>query len=250
MSYEEQYRLSLFINPIREHLLNKGFFEHHLYSTIPYKIEKTDCFKVKKGLYLRYNPEPDIWQVGFQHDNFFWIGSMFRDEKRVSQLHRNEFTVVDIYQAQGSMASVVGRFIEILEVLEQKLELTSISKLNVEYITYSEFADGHHDKSEGNHWLVVTDYPTEESFYDAKGIDEKHTQKFEIFFIENGKPTEIAACGKLGPNLNKRNFIKDGGGFLEASLDQKNFTGFGFGLERLIQIYDRLRSDDWTVKGF
>src|SRR5271168_2407246 len=95
----QQHNLSKFINAIRSLLLKQNFFEHHLYSTLNYKIENTDTFEIKKDLYLRYNPEPDIWQVGKMHDKFFWIGSMFRNENKLDNLHQYEFTVVDVYQS-------------------------------------------------------------------------------------------------------------------------------------------------------
>jgi len=56
----------------------------------------------------------------------------------------------------------------------------------------------------GGYWLIVTDYPINESFYDAKGRDGGLTSKFEIFFVDEGNCIEIAACGNLGENLNKR----------------------------------------------
>jgi hypothetical protein len=237
-NYEQQYKLSKFINLVRGHLLGQGFFEHHLYSTLNYKIENTDTFKIKENLYLRYNPEPDIWQVGMKHDNFFWIGSMFRDEKELSNLHRNEFTVVDIYQSKGQMKDVVDKFLELLHVLEKNLDLSSLSHLDVRYITHDEFNKINKKELTGKYWLVVTDYLTEESFYDEGGADGSHTQKFEIFFVSDGDCTEIAACGKLGNNLNNKNFITTDTGFLNENLLNKRFIGFGFGLERLIKIYE------------
>ena len=88
--YKQQYSLSIFINTIRDFLKRQDYFEHHLYSTLSYKIENTDTFEIKKNLYLRYNPEPDIWQVGMRQDKFFWIGSMFRNETKLDDLHRYE----------------------------------------------------------------------------------------------------------------------------------------------------------------
>ena len=84
MNYKQQYTISLFLNTIRSFLVKKGYFEHHLYSSLDYKIENTDTFKLKDNLYMRYNPEPDIWQVGEKHDDFFWIGSMFRKRKNLT----------------------------------------------------------------------------------------------------------------------------------------------------------------------
>lgn len=237
--YKQQYNLSLFINAIREHLLKQDFFEHHLYSTLNYKIENTDTFELKENLYLRYNPEPDIWQVGSRYDKFFWIGSMFRDEKEISNLHRNEFTVIDIYQSRGTMDDVVKKYTELLKVLEEKLKLPNLSGLEVRYMTHEEFGKTDKKKLDGKYWLVVTDYPVHESFYDAKGIDVDHTQKFEIFFIDEGESIEIVACGKLGVNLNEINHISRGENFINQELIEKGFIGFGFGLERLVSLYKK-----------
>jgi len=134
--YKKHYNLSLFVNTIRNFLKKQGYFEHHLYSMLNYKIENTDTFQVREGLYLRYNPEPDIWQVGIDMDKFFWIGSMFRNENRLDDLHQYEFTVVDIYQAQGTLEMVIKMYLEILEALETELKLISLSKLEVRYMTH------------------------------------------------------------------------------------------------------------------
>lgn len=240
MDYKEQYTISLFLTAIRAELIKRGFFEHHLYSTLDYKIENMDTFKLKDGLYMRYNPEPDIWQVGERHDHFFWIGSMFRNEKKLDKIHRYEFTVVDIYLKQGKTAQVVKTFLSILGVLEKKLHLRSLSKLAVKQMTHEEFARLGNTKLKGNFWLIVTDYPINESFYDTQGKDDKHTSKFEIFFVKNGNATEIAACGQLGENLNKENYIKGKKKLITPKLAQKKFIGFGFGVERLAQIYQLL----------
>ncbi len=235
--YGQQYKLSQFINVVRNYLLEQDFFEHHLYSTLNYKIENTDTFKLKNDLYLRYNPEPDIWQIRLKHDKFFWIGSMFRDERNLSVFHRNEFTVVDIYQSKQTINDVVNKFFELLKILEEKLQLLPLSKLEVKYTTYKEFAA--EKDFDGRYWMVVTDYPVEESFYDERGVDNSYAQKFEIFFVDNSKCVEIVACGKLGENLNKINFIAGKENFMNKNLLEKEFTGFGFGLERLMIIYNK-----------
>lgn len=113
-------QLSLAINSIRRFLINENFFEVHLYSTINYKIENTIFFKLKNNLFLRFNPEPDIWKVGLNHNKFFWIGSMFRNEPKLSPLHAYEFSVTDIYEI-GDKETVKKKFIAILK----QLNLTS-----------------------------------------------------------------------------------------------------------------------------
>jgi len=238
--YGEQHTLSLIINTLRATLLKQGFFEHHLYSTQKYKIENTDTFKVKNGLFLRYNPEPDIWQVGEKYDRFFWIGSMFRNEKRLSKFHRNEFTVIDIYFPHGTMKMVVAKFLSLLKALETGLHLQPLSKLPVRYLSHEEFAK---QKAllRSSFWMVVTDYPVSESFYDTKGKNRLHTNKFEIFYVHNGVSLEIAACGKLGENINKINYIKGAKKLLNKKVAKKEFIGFGFGLERIAYTYKLFR---------
>ena len=238
MDYGEQHTISLFLNTVRAELMRRGFFEHHLYSTLGYKIENTDTFKLKDGLYMRYNPEPDIWQVGERYDHFFWIGSMFRNEKKLDKTHQYEFTVVDIYLKQGTREHVIKTFLSVLRVLEKKLRLPVLSKVKVKEMTHEEFARA--GASKGTYWLVLTDYPIMESFYDTQGKDNGHTSKFEIFFVNKGKPIEIAACGQLGENLNKENYIKGKKKLLTKKLSQKKFIGFGFGVERLARVYGQI----------
>jgi lysyl-tRNA synthetase class II len=237
MSYKDQRTLSMIINVLRSHLIKQGFFEHHLYSTLNYKIENTDTFKVGKGLYLRYNPEPDIWQVGEQYDKFFWVGSMFRNEKKVSTLHRYEFTVLDVYLKRGNMKMVVEEFLELLGVLEKSLHVEPLSKLPVKYVSYSELRKW---KMEGSFWMVLTGYPIKESFYDTEGVNKHASNKFEIFYVRKGRLLEIAACGELGENLNPINYIKVAKKFLNKKVADKKFIGFGFGLERIAHIYGLL----------
>ncbi len=56
----ETEELSQYINVFRQFLIKEGFFEHTLYSTIPYKVENTESFRLRNKLYLRYGTEPDI----------------------------------------------------------------------------------------------------------------------------------------------------------------------------------------------
>lgn len=240
MEEQEKYKLSLFINSIRDNLLKAGYFEHHLYSTTDYKIENADYFALKDNLYLRFNPEPDIWQVGINHDKFFWIGSMFRNEKELSELHQYEFTVADIYRAHATIEEIVVKYFEILKNLESELKLRPLSNLKVKYITYNEFNDQESSPSKEPCWYIVTDYPIEESFYDTQGKDKEYTSKFEIFFVNKDRRIEIAACGTLGSNLNPINFIKDRGNTISSKLIDKNFVGFGIGLERLMYLYKQV----------
>ncbi len=228
--------LSNYINVIRKMLLIDGFFEHHLYSTTNYKIEGTECFKVEDETYLRFNPEPEIWLIGDKYDKFFWIGNLFRKEKKLTPIHKKEFIVVDIYLKEKDRKDMVSLFFKILEYIEKSLNLQNISKLPIENISYSQFKNENLNKHE-QYWLVVADYPIEESFYDKENKLKNGTTKFEIYFINEGNAVELAVGGNLGENLNKKRFIRNGDKFVNKKIFSRNFIGFGFGVERLIYVY-------------
>jgi lysyl-tRNA synthetase class II len=229
----DNYKLSLAINTIRKFLLNNAFFETHLYSTLNYKIENTSTFQLKDKLFLRYNPEPDIWQIGEKHNKFFWIGSMFRDEPKLSPLHSYEFTVVDIYEI-GDKESVKKRFIEILNYLEKELSLKPLSKKIVEV----DYKDKFNNIKEKECWILVNEYPAEESFYDTK-LKNERTKKFEFFYKNGDSIIETVACGELGENANSRHYVKDEKNIVKSSLFNKKFIGFGIGIERLLFLYSK-----------
>lgn len=186
---------------------------------------------------MRYNPEPDIWQIGNQFDKFFWIGSMYRDEERLTRFHRYEFTVMDVYMSNGKVRDVVGYFIEYLKVLEKGLKLKNkLSRLPVKFCKYKEFKMLTRTEKE-RAWYVVTGYPKDESFYDELEAGGDATRKFEIFHYSTGRVLEIAACGILGENHNPKMFVRDGKKFLQGEVLRKKFVGFGMGIERLMYLY-------------
>jgi len=224
-------QLSLAITSIRRFLLKENFFEVHLYSTSNYKIENTNFFKIKDNLFLRFNPEPDIWKVGLNHDKFFWIGSMFRNEPKLSPLHSYEFTVADIYEL-GDKTIVKKKFIAILKQLEKDLKLSPLSKEFVE-INYNDSFD---KISKKECWILVNNYPKEESFYDTSNGNET-TKKFELFYKNHEKIIEIVACGELGENVNPKIFIKNKDSIVQKEPLKKGFVGFGIGIERLLLLY-------------
>jgi hypothetical protein len=226
----DNYQLSLAINSVRSFLLKRSFFEVHLYSTLNYKIENTASFDIKKELFLRFNPEPDIWTVGEKHGKFFWIGSMFRNEDKLSSIHSYEFTVVDIYEV-GTKENVKKRFTELLSQLEKDLSLKPLSRKFVE-IDHGTPLDTVKDKE---CWILLNHYPREESFYDT-AVGREKTKKFELFYKRGKVIIEIVACGELGENANPRQFIKDTR-VVKKTVFKKGFVGFGIGLERLLLLY-------------
>lgn len=231
--------LSKYINSLRRMLLKEGFFEHHLYLTTNYKIESTETFKIEDKLFLRYNPEPEIWAVGEVYDKFFWINSLFRNEKKLTSIHKKEFTVIDMYLKEKDREQMISFFVKVLENIEEELNLPKLSTLPLEYIKYRDFKKEKLNKH-NKYWLIVTDYPIEESFYDELNNLQNETKKFEIYFVNNGDVIELAVGGNLGENLNKKKFIKEDK-FVNKKVISRKFIGFGFGIERLIYIYENIR---------
>lgn len=232
-------RISEYINVCRDYFSKNNFFEQTLYSSVPYAVTNTDSFQLKNNLFLRYFPEPEIWVAQETSDKFFWIGSLFRNEKEITKIHNYEFKIVDFYIKDASTKEIVNLFFELLRSIEKTLGLAGLSKLEIIFITYENFNAGKFDHS-GKHWLIVTDYPKEESFYDAISENQKTTSKFEIMFVNSGEITEIATAGIIGKNLNPTRTIintDDSFGFSE-NVYAKNFIGLGFGVERLIYLYE------------
>lgn len=232
-------RISEYINVCRDYFSKNNFFEQTLYSTVPYAVTNTDSFQLKNNLFLRHFPEPEIWIAQEKSDKFFWIGSLFRNEKEITKIHNYEFKIVDFYVKDASTKEIVNLFFELLCSIEKSLSLTGLSKLEITFITFEDFSAGKFVRT-GKHWLVVTNYPKEESFYDAISEDQKTTSKFEIMFVNSGEVTEIAAAGVIGKNLNEVRTIIDANNSLGFSENvyAKNFIGLGFGVERLIYLYE------------
>jgi len=230
-------KLSAYINAFRDYFLHNDFFEQTLYSTVPYIVTNTDSFQLKNDLFLRHFPEPEIWGAQEQSEKFFWIGSLFRNEKEITKIHTYEFKLIDFYIKGSSMEKIVDVFFESLRSIENSLGLNGLSKLETIFIKYDDFNAGkfNHDRK---CWLVVTNYPKEESFYDAASEDKKTTSKFEIMFINAGEITEIVAAGVVGENLNKTKVITDTKTIFQENIFTKNFIGLGFGVERLIYLYE------------
>ena len=220
-------KLSAYINAFRDYFLRNDFFEQTLYSTVPYVVTNTDSFKLKNNLFLRYFPEPGIWATQEQPKNFFWIGSLFRDEKEITKIHSYEFKIVDFYIKDSSMEKIVNVFFESLRFIENSLGLNGLSKLETIFITHDNFNADKFDRT-GKHWLIVTNYPKEESFYDAISEDKKTTSKFEIMFVKDGEVTEVAAAGVIGENLNRTKVIIDIKTIFQENIFTKNFIGLGF----------------------
>jgi len=229
--------LSKYLNAFRAYFAENGYFEQTLYSAVKYAVTNTDVFKLKQDLFLRCFPEPEIWVAAKQSDKFFWIGSLFRDEKELTNIHTYEFKIVDFYIKGGTMKGILDVFLQSLAALEKMLSLPELSKREVKYVTYKNFEHGNFERSRSC-WLVVTDYPPQESFYDAPSKASSMTSKFEVMSIDSGKVTEIAAAGVIGENLNSIRQIKTTEDFeFSKEIYDENFIGLGFGVERLMYLY-------------
>lgn len=240
--------ISKFINIFRQSLLKEGYFEHSIYNSVPYKLENSISFQLPHNLFLRYGTEPEVWTIGNMYDKFFFVGSLFRNEPKLSRIHRYEFKIVDFYLQNGSMEDIVKIFLRLLSEAETALHLPGLSKVKVVYLSREEF-DSRFDTSEESTsdetwrqesrgestWLVVTHYPIEESFYDTPHGDA--TNKFEIMFQNPNETIEIASAGTVGSNLNKKNYIQNEDQLYDPKVFDKQFTGLGFGIERLIYLY-------------
>jgi len=107
--------LSKYINIFRQFLLKKDFFEHTMYSFVSFKIKNADCFKINGTLFLRYGTEPEVWRIGENFNKFFWIGSLYRKEKKLSKIYKYEFKLVDFYIRGGSMQDIINIFLGLLK---------------------------------------------------------------------------------------------------------------------------------------
>lgn len=230
-------RLSQYINSIRGFLIKEGFFEHHLYSLVPYRITNTDTYKIDDSLYLRYNPEPDIWQAGTSYDQFFWIGSMFRNEPKLDRLHKKEFTVADIYKTHGSVEWVQNCFIALLKECELRLEprntLSSLPFVTTRFHKFNKKTL----KINQPCWLLIQDYPDSESFYD-QAKKAKITRKFEIFYLDSNLLVEVAACGMVGKNTSPTQHITPIQNVITKDILKQKLMGFGLGIERVMLLFE------------
>jgi aspartyl/asparaginyl-tRNA synthetase len=229
----DNYKLSQYINTMRNYFIKRNFFEIHLYSTVQYVIKNTDYFTLKKWLFLRVNPEPEIWEYGEKYENFFWIWSLFRNEKKLSSKHLYEFTVIDIYQ-KGWKELVKKTFFDLLVFLEETLWLSKISKTIIE-VDYNVVLENLELK-EG--WILVNNYPVNESFYDIDNGDWT-TKKFELFYKKWKSILEITACWELWQNTNKNNYIEKADFTLKTWPLNCWLVWFGIWIERLISLYEK-----------
>ena len=226
---DAQHLLSIGIQEIRKFLYSEDFFEKHLYS-LASPIKGTNPLSTEKGV-LRFSPEPDVWVIPPNIERFFFIGSLFRDE-RIDALHAYEFTTADIYFRGGGQALLLEIFWKILDVLAERKVISNLNGLNVKEVEYCRFTP-QEKVSEKEMWLLVTHYPVEESFFDAM-LDEQSTQKSELFLMVPGfQPIEIASLGRVGANRNSLVQLEKPIPELSKYISEDLF-GLCFGIERLM----------------
>ena len=155
---------------------------------------------------------------------------MFRNETRLSPVHSYEFTVVDIYEP-GHKETVKKKFLTLLTQLEKDLSLRPLSKKIIEIDHSTQIKT----VKEKECWVLVNNYPREESFYDVAG-SKGRTKKFELFYKNDEHVIEIVACGELGKNVNPLHYIKNDA-VVKRPVLHKGFVGFGIGIERLLLLY-------------
>jgi aspartyl/asparaginyl-tRNA synthetase len=213
------------------------FTEISLPSHTSYKIEGVRSFKVAPGMYLRYTPEPDAWIHSEGLHQFFWIGSIFRNNTP-SPWHSNEFSMVACYARSKTTTTMVSVFFALLREIEQTLEGHALSKAPLRYATYAEFNSGFDRKHNG--WVVVTEYPKEQSFYDQMSAA-GNTLRYGIYFIHEGKAALIASGGTVGENMNKKMKIRE----FKLPKDSLNdrIASLRIGVERLITLYELTEKD-------
>lgn len=233
----DTFRLSNYINVFRQFMLENGFFEHALYSTRPFKIEGANAFELSNNLFLRYGTEPEIWKIGDRFDKFFWIGSLFRLEEKLTRIHNYEFKLLDFYIKNGLIKDIIEIFFKLLSETEKSLNLNRLSKLELVYISYKDFQSFNY-KKDSNYWLIIVNYPKNESFYDTSFNED--TNKFEIMFVNKTEIIEIASAGIVGKNLNKLMYIENDSKLVNSKIFNEKFIGLGFGIERLIYLYSTL----------
>lgn len=236
----DTFKLSTYINVFRKYFLEKNFFEQSLYSTNPYNITNTEFFKLKEKLFLRTLPEPDVFEAATELDKFFWIGSLFRKEKEITKIHKNEFKLLDFYIKSDSQIKVTQIFFDLLKTTEKALQLKELSNKQITYIDYQDFIECKF-KHSGKYWLIVENFPINESFYDSLLTNGKASSKFEIVFVNSVETIEIAAAGLTGENLNKEKSIIGLNYTIPSRILKNKFVGLGFGIERLIYLYESVR---------
>nr|VFJ63611.1 MAG: tRNA synthetases class II (D, K and N) [Candidatus Kentron sp. FW] len=225
--------LSSTIQEIRKFLYSRNFFEKHLYG-FSGKITGTFPISTDKGV-LRVSPEPDVWIVPKDISQFFFLGSLFRNEE-VDDQHYYEFTTADLYIRGGNAGRLIQLFWELIQTLTECALISDISKLEVSAVSFNAFSQSKIvSENETEKWVLVTHYPIEDSFYDAM-LDQNVTQKSELFYLIPGHPpVELASLGRVGKNQNP-NIKSDNPNLeLEQYISEEIF-GFCFGIERLLLV--------------
>lgn len=235
----DTFVISNFVNCIREYFLRNNFYEVTLYDTTKYSVTNTSQIKTETGDLLRYNTEPEIWQMGVDYDKFFCITSLFRNEDLSSLLHKNEFKVVDFYIKNSNETKIFSIFYELLKYLEEHLYLPILSGLRLHPCDFEDFKNNN-VTSKGNSIYKVENYPIEESFYDAIDDATGKSKKGELFFLGDKNVIEFSVFGQVDENKNPLNVVEKFN-LTEPNIKSLNLFGMCLGIERTILCYEAMK---------
>lgn len=229
--------ISKTITICRQVLNSKNFFEYSLFSYVPYHLTNTEFILTNSNKILRSTTEPDIWQISNLYNNFFAVTSLFRKEQLDSNLHKEEFKVIDFYSSELSLDAIYNLLREILYSIENEFYFPNLSKKNFISIDYDTFLKLDYQLYDQN-VIKVIDYPITESFYDAINPSNNKTYKSELFFIYENIPIEFSVFGKVAANQNP--LVKLASDTEYLSNVHIDLFGMCIGIERLLFIYNKM----------
>lgn len=237
---QDALKLSGTVNSLRE-FLSSAFFEVTLCNVVSYYYTKTQNITNDQGGYLRYSPEPEIWDVAIGFNQFFSITPLFRIEDPKSDIHLQEFHVLDIYASNYEEDQMLSLLLKCLSHIEDKSGKKPLSNCKITKVTFENFRDDYVEVAEPM-LILVTDYPISESNFDKlKDVTKLTTYKSEIFFRHGNLTLEIGVLGKVGFSSNPDCELK-GYKFINdvKTVEDKNLYGGSLGLERVLAVYDYL----------
>lgn len=221
------------VSTIRRFLIERQYTELALPATTQYRIDGVKAFKLGPKAHLRYTAEPDIWLAGEGFEQFFWVGSVFRNEKN-DPLSGNEFTMAAVYAKHHTTTQMVSLLFQLLRELEQSISMPYLTREPLRYATYKEFSSKSFDRKQDG-WVVVTEMPKEKSFYDQESAL-GNTMRFTAYFLRGGKAIEMASGGTVGENQNRKMRINNH--HVPKDIYNERLIGLRLGVERLLLVYD------------
>ena len=235
------FEISQFCSCIRKYLYNLGYQELRLSNIVTYSVTNTNSISLSDSCYLRYTPEPEIWETGRYYERFFSIVSLFRNEDKKSNIHKNEFSIIDSYQSNSDVEQMMGHLMGILSNIETELNLIQLSNLPCIRVSYEQFCSNAANLKRKVIYHVEK-YPISESFFDRVNEDTETTTKSELFAVlGDGQVIEFGVLGKVDKNANDQFRVVN----KTVNFDFNKYELFGgcLGIERLILIYKLLTNE-------